>query len=94
MKRALVMVGAGVALATALMVSLTSGATAAPLSPVHQPSTADDGSDLISKVNYRGGHGYRRGPSFGFYLGAPAYYSYSYSRCWWSHRYHRRVCTW
>ena len=90
MKRALVMVGAGVALATALMVSLTTGvAAAAPLGPVNQANAAADvGSDLVSKANYRGGHhsGYRRGPSFGFYLGAPAYYSYSYSRCWWSHR--------
>ena len=98
MKRALVIVGAGVALATALMVSLTTGAAAAPLGPVTPLADAEAGNSLV-KVYYRGrghGHGgyygYRsRGPSFGFYLGAPVYYSYS--RCWWSHRWHRRVCT-
>jgi hypothetical protein len=98
MRRALVMAGAGVALATALMVSLTTGATAAPLGPATQTTVGEAANDLLMQANYRGrghhgyGYGYRsRGPSFGFYLGAPAYYSYS--RCWWSHRYHRRVCT-
>ena len=96
MKRALVLVGAGVALVTALMVTLTTGAAAAPLGPV-TPSIVAPGDNGLVNVYYRGrGHGrfygYRsRGPSFGFYLGAPAYYSYS--RCWWSHRWHRRVCS-
>jgi hypothetical protein len=92
MKRALVMVGAGVALATAMMVTLTTGAAAAPLGPVNQAAAVESDGDLLVKARYYGrGYGYRRGPAFGFYLGAPAYYSYS--RCWWSHRWHRRVCT-
>jgi hypothetical protein len=95
MKRALVMVGAGVALASALMVTLTTGAAAAPLGPVNQAATVETGNDLLVKARYYGrghGYGYRRGPAFGFYLGAPAYYAYSRS-CWWSHRLHRRVCS-
>jgi hypothetical protein len=96
MTRTLVMAGAGVALASVLMVSLTAGATAAPLGPVSQAITSETGNEQLVLANYRGrghhGYGYRgRGPSFGFYLGAPAYYTYS--RCWWSHRHHRRVCT-
>jgi hypothetical protein len=81
MKRALVMVG-----------TLTTGAAAAPLGPVNQAATVETGNDLLVNVGYGRGWGHRhRGASFGFYLGAPAYYSYS--RCWWSHRWHRRVCT-
>ena len=92
MRRALVMAGAGVALATALMVTLTTGATAAPLGPVNQANTAESGDGLLTQVHFRG-HGFRhnRGASFGFFLGAPLYYSYS--NCWWSHRWHRRVCS-
>jgi hypothetical protein len=92
MRRALVMAGAGVALATALMVTLTTGAAAAPLGPVNQASVIETGNDLLVNTRYgHRGYGYRRGPGFAFYLGAPAYYGYTRS-CWWSHRYHRRVC--
>jgi hypothetical protein len=90
MRRVLVMTCA----AAALAVGMVTGATAAPLGAVNQADTVGAGSDLL-KVYYRGGgrvYGYRsRGPSFGFYLGAPAYYAYR--NCWWSHRWHRRVCT-
>ena len=100
MRRALVMAGAGVAFATALMVGLTTGASAAPLGQIGVISAApatEAGSELLVQANYRGrghgyGHSYRsRGSSFGFYIGAPAYYSRSH--CWWSHRHHRRVCS-
>jgi hypothetical protein len=93
MRRALAMA----AITAALIAGTATGASAAPLGPVSQSNTVETGSDLLVQAGYgyRGrsyGYGYRsRGPSFGFYLGAPAYYSYS--RCWWSHRYNRRVCT-
>ena len=94
MKRALIMVGAGVALATAVMVTLTTGATAAPLGAVTQTQATEPGANLVVQINgRRGWGGHRHGGSFGFYIGAPRYYSYGYSNCWWSHRYHRRVCS-
>jgi hypothetical protein len=75
--------------------TLTASASAAPLGPVNQASTAESDSDLLVQARYghRGyGHrGYGRG-GFSFYLGAPAYYGYTRS-CWWSHRHHRRVCS-
>jgi hypothetical protein len=53
-------------------------------------------------------YGYRRSyPGFGIYINPgigiysgyyPSYYYYNgysyYPRCWWSHRYHRRICRW
>jgi hypothetical protein len=71
--------------------ALTTSATAAPLGPVNQPSTTET-SDLVVKAGYgHRGWGHRRG-GFALYLGAPAYYGYT-RNCWWSHRYHRRVCS-
>jgi hypothetical protein len=71
--------------------TLTTSASAAPLGPINPASTAESGSDLLVKTGYgHRGWGHRRG-GFAFYLGAPAYYGYTRS-CWWSHRYHRRVC--
>jgi hypothetical protein len=63
------------------------------LGAVNQADAAQAGNGLLEQAGYRGRYyGYRsRGPSFGFYLGAPAYYAYR--NCWWSHRWHRRVCT-
>ena len=42
-------------------------------------------TDLTTPVHYRG-RGYYR-PGFALYLGGPG------PRCWWSHRWHRRVCS-
>jgi hypothetical protein len=78
--------------------TLTTSAAAGPLGPVNQANAAETGSDLLVKVGYghrgygRGWGGHRRG-GFSFYLGAPAYYGYTRSNCWWSHRYQRRVCS-
>jgi hypothetical protein len=49
-------------------------------------AVATDTSGTATPVHYRG-RAY--GPGFGIYLGAPSYGP----RCWWSHRYHRRVCS-
>lgn len=42
------------------------------------------------------GFGLYINPGFGLYSGyyPSYYYNDNYRRCWWSHRYHRRVCRW
>jgi hypothetical protein len=87
MRRALIVAAATAALA----MGITSAAVAAPMGPVSPPA-AEGSADLVVKTYGGRYYGYRRGPSFGFYLGAPAVYGYS-RRCWWSYRYHRRVCS-
>jgi hypothetical protein len=75
-------------LAAAVMMSglMTISANAAPVTPVPLALIASDTGLLPSNVNYRGRHHHRHG--FGLYLGAPSFGP----RCWWSHRWHRRVC--
>jgi hypothetical protein len=91
MKRALLTAGLGAVMAMGLMAT---AASAAPVGPISQPTTATN-SDLVTQVRYYGrGHGYgrsygyRRSYSFGFI--APAI---AYSNCYYSHRYGRRVCS-
>jgi hypothetical protein len=88
MRRAFAIAAVSVALTIG---ALTTGATAAPLGPINQASTAETSSDLLVKTGYGHRGGYRRG-GFALYLGAPAYYGYT-RNCWWSHRHHRRVCS-
>jgi hypothetical protein len=92
MKRAILTAGLGAVMAIGLMTTAASAAPLgpAPLGPVGQPVAATD-NELVQQVRYGHHHrsyGYRRSYSFGFI--APAY---SYSNCWWSRRYHRRVCS-
>jgi hypothetical protein len=88
MKRSLML--SCLAAATALTMGLaTPQANAAPLTGAAIATTLDTAATDAVPVNYRRGHRGYGGSSFGFYLGAPSYGP----RCWWSHRHHRRVCS-
>ncbi len=83
-------------LSTAFVIGLLStAATAAPGQLGGLDKSVQGSSDLLVPVRWRGGsfHGFRHRshhPRFAFFYGAPLYASYP--DCWWSHRYHRRVC--
>jgi hypothetical protein len=84
MTRVLALAGIGAALAFG---ALTSTASAAPIGPANPTQVIAPDSNLLTNVNFRGRHyGYRRGSSFGFFLGAPV------ANCYWSRYQHRRVC--
>jgi hypothetical protein len=86
MTRTLALVGIGAALAMSLLTSTASAAPIGPANPVQAVDATETG-DLLSNVRYRGHHyGYRRGSSFGFFLGAPV------ANCYWSRYQRRRVC--
>ena len=78
-------------LATAvLVVGLDlSSAAATPVPTAARAAVADMATTPATAVHWhghRGFHGFRGG--FGLFLAAP----YFGPRCWWSHRWHRRVC--
>jgi hypothetical protein len=84
MKRSLLL---GCLAAAAFTASLTADrAEAASIQVAPLAAVADTSSDA-TPVNWRGRYHHR--PGFALYLGAPSYGP----RCWWSHRYHRRVCS-
>ncbi len=84
MKRSLLL---GCLAAAAFTASLTGNrAEAASIQVAPLAAVTDPAADA-TPVTWRGRHHYR--PGFAFYLGAPSYGP----RCWWSHRYHRRVCS-
>jgi hypothetical protein len=84
MKRTLMLGGlAAAALTTSLF---TSSANAAPVHVAPLAAVTDTAANAVTPANYRHRHHYR--PGFALYLGGPSYAP----RCWWSHRWHRRVC--
>jgi hypothetical protein len=90
MKRTLMLGGLAVAALTASL--LTSSANAAPVGIAPLAAASDTAANTVTPVTYRHrGYGYSYGyrPGFALYLGAPSYGP----RCWWSHRHHRRVCS-
>ncbi len=86
MKRSVILSGI-VAAVLATGVSIDR-ADAAPIqmAPLAAATTS---AESAMPVHYRG-RAYRSyyRPGFAFYLGSPSYGP----SCWWSHRYHRRVC--
>jgi hypothetical protein len=87
MKRTLML---GALAAAALTTSLfTSSANAAPVTVAPLAAVTDTAANAVTPVHGRRGYGYGYGhrPGFALYLGGPG------PRCWWNHRYHRRVCS-
>jgi hypothetical protein len=87
MKRTLMLGGLAAAALTASL--FTSSANAAPVTVAPLAAVTDVSANAVTPANYRhrghGHYGYR--PGFALYLGGPG------PRCWWSHRWHRRVCS-
>lgn len=72
--------------AATIMIGLSSNrAGAAPVQAGALASVTTAAPSDVTPANWRG-RGYYR-PGFALYLGGPG------PRCWWSHRWHRRVCS-
>jgi hypothetical protein len=84
MKRSLLL---GCLAAAAVTVGLSANRAEAASFQVAPLAAVTESSSDATLVNWRGRQHHRSG--FSFYLGAPSYGP----RCWWSHRYHRRVCS-